>query len=171
MDWQTVVPEDRYPPGTPTDAETLTALDAIRDHCGWHIFPQITQVIQLDPTGSVHLILPSLHIKSVDRVEVRGETLSPGDYQLFQSGSLVRHRGVWGDPVTITLTHGFTKPPRAVLAVAKSITTAANAGGLSQLTTGPFSMTAAPGAEAGGVGINDYHARALESYRLGHRPW
>lgn len=171
FDWSAIIPDEAYSPDTTLGEGERVALDVIRNECGWHVFPLIKQPLILDPTDSPILPLPTRMAVGVESVAVGGQLLLPGDYQLLQTGQLKRSRGRWDRPIELTLVHGFQNLPRPIQAVMKSLSRLESAGGATQITAGPFSMTAPEGAEAGVVGLNPYQRRALEPYMIGPAPW
>lgn len=183
FDWQTLVPDDSIPPGTIPDgvdqADFLSALDTIRDACGWHIFPQIEQTYVIEASHARVLNLKTrFFLKPSLVVKVNGTQLTElDDYSVLpMSCQLFRIPGrlgcsLWRDEVEITMTHGFPKLPRTILGVAKSVCESSALGVLSQMTAGPFNISPPRGSEGGASSLNDYQLRALEPYMLGESPW
>lgn len=91
-------------PATPEEA----AEKLVRDYCGWHVAPVVTETITLDGTGSRRLFLPSLKVLDVRDVLVKGEPVDPSGYSWSEAGILYRGGG-WPDGyrnVVLTLEHG-----------------------------------------------------------------
>lgn len=100
------------------EGEPLSPEDAaqklVRDYCGWHVAPVITETITLDGTGSRRLFLPSLKVLEVQSVTVKGEPLDAAAYSWTEAGILYRGGG-WPEGyrnVEVTLVHG--NPPEDV---------------------------------------------------------
>ena len=126
-------------------APTLEAVSAaIRGWCGWHVAPAFSCEGVTQGGGSV-LSLPTLALRSVDAVVVKGVEVDPACVEFRRSG-LVKARGRWPHEwgsVAIGFTSGYdVEAVRDVAAVAAQL--AAN------------SLAAAPGVrreQAGGVSI------------------
>lgn len=91
------------------DLETA-AMQVIRDYCGWHIGPEITETLVLDGTGSPRLLLPTKKVAEVTQVLVAGE---PVTYRWSAHGWLTLVQARFPDrerSVTVTLRHGYTSP-------------------------------------------------------------
>lgn len=91
-------------PATPEEA----AEKLVRDFCGWHVAPVVTETITLDGTGSRRLFLPSLKVLDVQSVQVGGESLAEGAFSWSETGILYR-RGGWPEGyrnVVATIVHG-----------------------------------------------------------------
>lgn len=90
----------------PTPEEAAEKL--VRDFCGWHVAPVVTETITLDGTGSRRLFLPSLKVLEVQSVEVDGIAVAADAYSWSESGILYRGGG-WPDGyrnVVATIVHG-----------------------------------------------------------------
>lgn len=105
----------------------------IRNECGWHIAPSITETITLDSEGGNLLRLPSMHVTAVSELVSRDDytyDILNGEVEWSKAG-LIRLRprrflagASWSSPfrsdaefpvgyqaVTVTLTHGFELCP------------------------------------------------------------
>ncbi|AMQ66951.1 MULTISPECIES: hypothetical protein [Mycolicibacterium] len=105
------------------DAEFfLTAAEsAVRDYCGWHIAPSRTETNKRVQAGQRGLlILDTMHLTDVAKVEVDGRELDPEDYEWEACGVIHRRTPSWPvDPwVTVTFTHGYEEcPPNVAMVV------------------------------------------------------
>lgn len=94
---------------TPQSPETA-ATQAIRDYCGWHVAPVITDTLTLDGTGTDTVLLPSRRVTAVESVTVDGHELAATAYEWSADGLLRRRHGCWPDryrALTVELKHGF----------------------------------------------------------------
>jgi hypothetical protein len=137
--------------------------DAIRNECGWHISPVISETDVIAEIGSAGLVvLPTLNIVSVEAVRLNGRVLvENSEYIVHDSGWLelvgwclssgsgfVSQRGyqravtpsqTWR--VAVDYTHGYETLPRAVSEVGFEVASATMekpAGAVSDLTAGPY---------------------------------
>lgn len=118
----------------------LAAAQRIRNACGWHIAPSITETITT--AWAPRLFLPSLYVTAVNSITVDGR---PVDYDWSPAGEVRLGGGRPARPglrsVLINVTHGYPECPMDVRdAVARLV--AAGAGGRIKATTdGPFGTT------------------------------
>lgn len=132
--------------------------DGIRDYCGWHIAPVISDTNVQARIGAEGIVmLPTLNIVSVEQVVLDGITLTENtDYTVHSAGYLVlaghslcgtgvyaRLRGSQRAirPITVDMTHGFTDIPRPVSEVGFEVasrTMEKPAGVVTDLTSGPY---------------------------------
>lgn len=120
----------------------LAASARVRNYCGWHIAPEVTETLLLPVTG-VRLRLPSLSVATVSAVTVDGLAVgfdwSPAGDLLLDRLSIRRSlRGL-----SVTLTHGFATCPEDVRRVVAGL---ASAGVVAQprlksSTQGPFAVS------------------------------
>lgn len=97
---------DSFTPRPPEDAAT----QAIRDYCGWHVAPVVTETLTLDGTGTGTLLLPSRRVVDVTSVKVDGVELEDTAYEWSADGLLRRRRGRWPGryrSLVVDLEHGF----------------------------------------------------------------
>lgn len=108
-------------PGAPfTPSQVKAAADQIRDECGWHIAPQLTQTLALDSDGGRLLALPTLHLVEVTAVrDMTGTAPNVLDgWRKSRIGLLERTAGVWPqglEAVEVTIVHGYEACPAALL--------------------------------------------------------
>lgn len=86
------------------------ASKVVRNLCGWHIAPSISQEFTRDGRGSSILTLPTLHLTAVDSVTLEGTALvEEVGFDWSENGVLERHPS-WGRKrrgIVATITHGF----------------------------------------------------------------
>jgi len=131
--------------------------DAIRDYCGWHIYPVVSQTHVEAVIGNEGIVmLPSLNVVSVEAIRWRGVVIPDGLYEVHSSGwvqldpaanfvdlrgSQVPLRGGQHRWLSVDFTHGFDKMPRVVSEVGFELTgqTMEKPSGIvSDLTSGPY---------------------------------
>ena len=182
-----VTPEelDAYLSGD-RNASLAAAMAAVRSYCGWHVAPVETHTVTIRAEGEGVLLLPSLHVVSVDSVEVDGEPVT--DYSWREHGTLRttsrccmsthlwghRHEGGgWCGKVEVAFTHGFDEADDVkgiVLAAAARM--ASSPAGVVRAQTGQVSETytqTSPN-QAGGMALLDSERAVLDRYRLPARP-
>lgn len=152
-------------PLTGYDQEAVDAAAAlVRNHCGWHIAPSVTEVLTVDGSGSSTLMLPTGRITAVTSVTEHGVLVDSDQYDWYPAGYLLGSCwSVRARAVQVALTHGYDECPPEVRAVVARIAKAGiGAPILASAGTGPFSASfvVPPGV------IDEYSAAALERYRL-----
>ena len=150
------------------DAACLT----VRQYCGWHIAPSVTETLTLDGPGGSLLRLPSLYVTAVTEVVNRGSVVT--DPQWSQHGMV---RGRWTDQfrgITVTLTHGYDECPADIMAVLEHMANQGEAaetvGVMQSMTAGPFAAQASTASLAGAVGLSGQHRGVLDRYKLAPSP-
>jgi len=106
----------------------------IRRLCGWHIWPQQTDTVQITPRGGEQLALPTLNLVSVSSITVNGDVLDLSSVTTWPSGVIERNPDqcdsrFWRDPdfwprhgtVTVEFTHGYGTVPPEIKAVCQSL--------------------------------------------------
>lgn len=126
-----------------------TAGSVVRERCGWHIAPNLARTGVICQVGNAGVImLPSLHVTSVQAVRVNGITIAATDYTVHQSGWLHWHRmscAPYMNPgvkrvASVDFTHGFTTLPKTVAEVGHELAATAlekAAGIVTDITRGP----------------------------------
>lgn len=144
------------------------ATAAIRNYCGWHIAPVVTEVLTVNGSGSTSLVLPTLRIADITSVEEDGQVLDADAYEWSADGWLRKHcwtRRLRG--VKVSLSHGYDDCPGEIEALIKSL--AANSGvpvRAASVTIGPFSASGiTEQGMAGPIAIGAYEAGILNKYR------
>lgn len=85
------------------------AQSAIRDYCGWHVAPILTETLTVDGNGRSLLLLPSGRIRKLLKVEVCGEDVTDRVRASARAGMIegVMFPRRFG-AVEVTLEHGFS---------------------------------------------------------------
>lgn len=156
----------RYQAG---DADELLdhATAAVRDYCGWHVTPSITETVTVNAVGQT-LFLPSLNVTAVTAVVVNGVTVDATSYEWAAAG-MVWSPTWWGfrSPqrfrnATVTFTHGFASAPAvASVVLARASRFQNNDRNATRLQAGPFGESY----ESGGGFTADERA-ILDRFRL-----
>jgi hypothetical protein len=144
--------------------------DAIRDVCGWHLYPVVSDENVLATIGNAGIImLPTLNLVSVEDIRINGVSLTPSTYTPNPAGyieyiglSALRARGCVAQ---VDFTHGFETLPNPVAEVGYELTARTlekPAGVVTDMTRGPTRMTFG---EFGPVLSDDQKAR-LAPYTL-----
>lgn len=105
-------------PGAPFAERVLAAAaGSVRDDCGWHIAPSVTETLQLRSTGPI-VLLPSLHVTTVTAVR-DADTGEPVEgWHLDQrAGVLSRSTSgsCWPARLEVDLVHGHAACPASLL--------------------------------------------------------
>lgn len=119
----------------------------ITNFCHWHIAPTLAKtnvVVRVEGKGIV--LLPSLHVTSVQALRLNGNVVDPTLYQVHTEGWL-EFRGFIKPPrncsVSVDFTHGYTTTPKVVAEVGFELaaTVLEKASGVvTDLTRGPTMM-------------------------------
>lgn len=143
------------------------ATAAVRNACGWHVTPVETETVALDVTGARSLLLPTLHIVSVESVTIDGTVLDPGSYFWSTAGVLTGECLRRGRTVVVKFTHGF-EDAEDIKGVILSVVSAAQSAprGVTSQQTGPFAVQYSVRESLEGP----EHKPVLDRYRLPPRP-
>ncbi|QDQ97977.1 hypothetical protein [Tomitella fengzijianii] len=153
---------------------------AIRNRCGWHIAPVITEDLTLDGPGGYDLALPTLRLEDIEQITDAGTTIESPEWSRL--GNVRKpDRRPWStryQGITATIRHGFDAPADLALLIAELVAQAVNApAGTASATEkfGPFSFTGAaatPGATfaIGGASLLAAQSAVLDRYRLEVEP-
>jgi hypothetical protein len=172
---------DDFSDGELASTDSLTRLHlaaataAIRNYCGWHIFPRKTETVTVDGPGGMILLLPTLKLRAIASLTENGRMLTPDvDFEWSQKGTL--RKRYWTDryrAITATIDHGFASAPDLLETVYAIATRAASSpSGATVDTAGPFTLQyaqIAPGV-AGGLGIMQHERQVIDLYRLPEEP-
>lgn len=96
------------------------ALAEVQAYCRWHIAPERSDELVLDGPGTPVILLPSLHVESVEEVLEADQVADSEGYQWSASGIIVRTGGCWTDKlrgVVVRYTHGYASMPPDVATV------------------------------------------------------
>lgn len=157
---------DDRPLSQDLDPDAVEAAAAmVRNFCGWHIAPAVTEELVVDGARADVLLLPTAHVTAVTAVVENGVLLAAADYDWSQSGYLVRRGRWWTDRargLKVSLTHGYDSCPPEVRAVVARV---ARAGltptRVTSVQRGPFAVTM----DAADAGVIDADSqRILERY-------
>lgn len=144
------------------------ASEYVRSYCGWHIAPLVTVVEQKRRVGSQgKVILPTLQLKAVSRVNVDDADLDPEDYHWWDNGVLEILPRVTRDGFCLVdYQHGWDETPLAVKHVVMELAnTAQSLGGgtgVKGVTTPGYSITYGDN----GVDLSPSQRDALAPYRM-----
>lgn len=157
------------------DSETAlaTAEAAVRAYCGWHVAPVKSETVTVWGGGDGVILVPSLHVVSVESVTVDGEPVT--DFTWREHGTL--HGRCWRGRVEVSFTHGFDLGSPAyevvrgqILAIAARAK--ASPDGVMRAQVGQVSETYSQTStnQAGGVSLLTVEKKALDAYVLPPRP-
>jgi len=162
------------------------ASEIVRDYCGWHIAPEVTDDYDKLTIGSGGIImLPSLYVTDVDTVTVTGgsgedQILNPmTDYDWFRNGTVEAKSPLWrygyasyyGPYRTglakVRMTHGYDSCPLAIKSVVFELMSTA-----SETVTANIQSIQSPGyriqwGEISGEALNIDQKARLDRYRIG----
>lgn len=145
------------------------ALGGVQEYCGWHIAPSmvVTDVTCRWENGTI--MLPSLHVTSVQSVVVDGRELDEDEYEWDAAGFITRCRPSWprSRQVLVSFTHGYDELPHDVMAVVLEV--AAKARSLpalpaTEVAGGPFRIKLEAG--SAGTAASERQKERLASYRI-----
>lgn len=146
------------------------ATSAIRNYCGWHVAPLVTEPMVLDGPGGQLLTLPTLRLAAVTSLSIAGEAVDLTDLEWSASGEV--WRSCWPKrfrSVEITVSHGFDSAPDLVQVVQQVVANAITSPlGATREQAGPFAVswaTTAPGV-SGGLSLLQRDLATLTLYRL-----
>ncbi len=168
MTWPPLV----EPPAGVDSVAWAAACRRIRDECGWHIAPTLTEDVRVRLTGPA-LVLPSMEVIEVASVAIAGQALSEDDWELMPDEPVVMLSGRWWcrhRVATVTMSHGYEECPEDLLPVLRAMASVpANLVG-SQVQAGPFQVSAPAYASAGASSLSDTQRTALTPYKRPPRP-
>ncbi|WP_156674060.1 hypothetical protein [Nocardia terpenica] len=161
-----------YEAGSPEPAVAV-ANALVRDWCGWHIAPTVTETLVLNRPGTAVLMLPTLHLLDVHTVTENGHPVDLERVRWSGSGYL-RRDTPWTDGeggVGVGITHGWPDPPPVVAAVVLGIAKRAEdtpATAIRARTAGPFSETLTTHSDGsiGGITLTPTERDLLAVYRI-----
>jgi hypothetical protein len=142
---------------------------AIRNYCGWHVAPQVTETRVFDGDGGSLLQLPTLHLIEVDELRVGGQVVT--DPEWSELGSIRVRTPDRYRSVEVTFTHGYDLERVAdLVAVGEQVArnAASSPMGYIQESIGSRNVTLAqlaPGV-AGGISLLERDLAILNAYRL-----
>lgn len=133
-------------PGAPyAEAILQSAGESVRDDCGWHVAPEVTETLELKSTGPI-VLLPSLRVSAV--TEVRNADTAEiveGWHLDKRAGVLSRNASCWPARVEVDLTHGYESCPAGLKPTIAERARAIAAGGyVRQESLGSRSVSMSP---------------------------
>lgn len=150
----------------------------VREWCGWHIAPSITQTVRVDGAGGRSLWLPTLLITAVTAITNDGQALDvDADIDWSADGWIeLRHR-CWSHrprSIEVTMTHGHVSTPENLVGLIAQIASRAVSSptGTVREQAGSVSLQhglTAPGV-AGGIALLQHEVDLLDAYALPPRP-
>lgn len=155
------------PATTPFLAEALAAASTrIRNECGWHVYPQISNLdYRVRGQRGHHLWLPTTHLVTVDALTVGGVTVDVDELLWFDDGRVDYFD--WHGLARITFTHGFDEPPADLVALTLEMALGdLLSRGVVREQTLASSVT---WARASGR-LTEDDIRSLSAYKIGYQP-
>lgn len=149
------------------------ASDAMRDYCGWHLSPSITETYRQLRLGSQGLVmLPSRYVTDVSQV-VSGQVIDPSAYEWFPDGWIQLASTVQFCTVAlvdVTMTHGYAELPANLKQIAFELAqqTATSSGlisGVRSIKSPQYSADFTDAVKAG-MSFSDEQLSTLNDYRL-----
>lgn len=163
MGWPQLVTE------TLADQDALSAAsERVRDHCGWHIAPVITETLTLDGPGGRLLLLPSLRV--VEVVSVVNDGVVVTDPEWSAKGWIYGSWTTKARGVVVTLRHGLDACPAAVSAVVSRMAREGLGSRARREAAGGESIDWSASVVGGVIDLPDDAMSALAPYALGPRP-
>lgn len=149
-------------PGAPFSASVVkSAGGSIRDECGWHIAPTVTQTVRVAPAGNL-LFLRTMRLTDVLSVTDRdGNEVEVDDFD--EGTGIVSLKRSPRGRVAVELEHGYEECPPALLSVIAERAARFKAGIARQESLGSRSISVAANHET----TSD---EVIARYRLGGRP-
>lgn len=154
----------------------LDAMSAlVRSYCRWSITKvEDSTTWAVDTDGSQLLTVPTLALRSVTGVSVRGTPVDLSEVDYGASGVLCRRLHPWPRglaAVSVTGVHGYDEAPPEVAAVVCSLVSRsialAGRGPVTQYRVGAISVSYGRGENSGeNVGLNPIESAVLDRYRL-----
>jgi len=145
---------------------------AIRNYCGWHISPVVTETLVLDGPGGRLLSLPTKHLINITSLIEDETTLEDTAFRWSEDGSVKRNGCRWSDDfriLTVTIEHGYATAEdvkRVLLAVVTRELSSPT--GATREQAGAVSIswaTTAPGV-SGGLALLAHEFSVLDAYRI-----
>lgn len=178
--WPLLTPDD-FASHADADVLLAAATERVRNYCGWHIAPVITETVEID--GASPLILPTLRlvqIVSIADADDATRTVDLSTLRVGSSGVIAIRRDTAYDlrwwlraRVVVTMKHGHDSAPDAedvVMNMVERAQARAKSGllaGAVQHQAGPFGTTLG---SASGIYLTDDDKATLDHYRFPGRP-
>ena len=156
-------------PEADSDPAVALACAAVRDYCGWHIAPSVTDTFVGRGAGW-DILLPTMHLTSVGAAS--DATGTPLVVDEWDEIGVVRRPGyrAWSSKmrsVSITYTHGYDACPDALAGAIKSMAArGVTSLGVSRSQVGQVSRQYANGGADGALGPTDAELAIINRYRI-----
>lgn len=146
---------------------------AIRNYCGWHITPVVTQELVLDGPGGRLLNLPTNLLTGITALTEDGVLLVDNtDFRWSADGSVKRKGCTWSDDfriITATIVHGYAEAPdvkRVALAVVARELSSPTGATREQAGAVSISWALSSAGVSGGVALLQNERDILDHYRI-----
>lgn len=153
-----------------SNSPEAAATQAIRDYCGWHIAPCISEDLVLDGPGQPKLFLPTKRLEEVLYLEVDGQMVD--NFRFSQEGWVTLEHGAFPRKeraVKIGIRHGYHSAAPASVIVGNIVSRArmSPTGNVVQQRAGTQSVTfATSGGQVMGFGLMQAEKELLQPYKL-----
>ena len=145
------------PPGVPMPTwEVVVA--SVRDYCGWHIAPEITETVTVDGSGTWAQLLPTLRLVDLLSITNAGDVVANPEWSasgVVRGAWTGRYRGVVAE-----MKHGYATWPSDLLGVMSELATDTGKGRVSQVTNRAYQVSFDLDSET------DRQRSILDRYRL-----
>ncbi len=149
------------PPPAGVDADRWeSAVRSLRDYCGWHIAPVVTEEVILDGPGCGILTLPTQRLVGIENVTNDGRPVEVASSDWSRTGIV---RGSWTGSfrgVMAVITHGYEDWPADLLGVLVELATESGQARVSQVTNRAYQLSFDVKSEA------ERRRGVIEDYRL-----
>lgn len=165
-----VPPFEPMPPGV-TEEDWAAACAAVRNYCGWHVAPSITETIIMDGPGERILPLPTLHLTAVESITIDGRAVTEPKWS--QDGTVVGWWGCAPRSIMAEITHGYDVVPADLLRAVQTVAQrgVANPLGAVRVAAGPFNLGFTDGGSGGGSEFGKTTEQsAIDRYKLPSLP-
>jgi len=159
--------------GDGSDESLALACAAVRDYCGWHIAPSVTETVTTRGDGRRDLLLPTLHLTDVTAATNDGTATTVTEWDEI---GVVRYPDwpAWSTTmrgVTVTITHGYDECPEALAGAIRSMASrGVTSLGVTRSQVGQVSRQYASGATDGALGATDAELAIVRRYRIPSAP-
>lgn len=148
------------PPAGVTADRWQSAVRSVREYCGWHIAPVLTETVVLDGPGCDILTLPTQCLVGIEDVTNDGSPIDVASGDWSRAGIV---RGRWTDKfrgVMASITHGYEDWPADLLGVLVELATESGQAPVSQVTNRAYQLSFDVKSEA------EHRRGVIENYRL-----
>lgn len=170
--------EGAIPADTPfLDTQLRAASTAIRNYCGWHIFPVIESSVTLPgKRWRSEIVLPTNKLISITSILDGGTLVSSTVYAdlWYPDGIIEYFPWTWGSRTKVTFTHGFDVAPEdltdlTLIMAARSLVSPTGAV-REQVMQSNVAWTQGGSNAAGGTYLLQHEKNGLAYYKLGRLP-